>query len=511
MSSPNPLDKEAKNPHVPGLTRNFISLAGLVIATTSLICIIFLFLVDMLGKREHPYIGIFAYIVFPAIMIVGLLLVLLGMILERRRRHKGAVAGMPFYPRIDLNNPRQRRGVFIFVVSSFIFLFLSTFGSYQAYEFTDSVMFCGQTCHSVMHPEFIAYQNSPHARVGCVDCHVGPGATWYVRSKLSGAYQVYAVLFKKYPTPIHTPVKSLRPAQETCEQCHWPEKFFGAQMKVFSHFASDENNTPTQIRMLINTGGGSAKSGFVTGIHWHMNIANEITYISTDEQRQVIPWVQMKDRQGQITEYVAKDSTLTPEEIAKASKRRMDCVDCHNRPSHIYVPPDRSVDESLLAGRLDRTLPYIKQQAIQTLTKSYATTNEATRTIATDLENYYRSNYSDRYAKIEGSVKGAISEVQRIFTNTIFPEMKVDWRTHPDNLSHYYFTGCFRCHDGQHMSREGKVVRNDCNICHTVLDQIEGGAPVMPVQGKPFKHPVDLGDFSGVKCIDCHSGGGSNP
>lgn len=510
MNSSEKPDELKKNSQRAGLYRNIISLIALVVIFTSLICIAFLITIDLLAKREHPYLGIFAYILFPAILFIGIVLFFTGMYLERRRRTREVSTGIPPLPRFDLNNPRHRRFAFIFLIGSFIFLFASTFGSYQAYEFTDSTTFCGETCHSVMHPEFMAYQNSPHARVGCVGCHVGPGAGWYVRSKLSGAYQLYAVLFKKYPKPIKTPVHNLRPAQETCEQCHWPEKFFGSQMKVFTHFASDENNTPRQLRMLINTGGGSEKSGFVTGIHWHMNIANEITYISTDDQRQVIPWVQMKDRNGQITEYFAKDSTLKPEDIARSPKRRMDCVDCHNRPTHVYVPPDKSVDEALLASRLDRSLPFIKQQAVQLLAKSYGSTPEAMNSIANELVNYYRGTYPDRYPKLEPSVKSAVAEVQRIFSTTVFPEMKVDWRTHPDNLSHYYYTGCFRCHDGQHVSRDGKLVRNDCNVCHTILDQTEGGVSVMPVQGKPFQHPVDLGDMSGVKCIDCHSGGGGN-
>jgi len=492
----------------PSLFRNLTSLVGAAIALAALLSISFLFLINLLEKQSHPYLGILTYIVFPAVMIFGLLVLFTGMLLERRRRHHAAPGEVARYPRLDLNLPKHRRALSLVIVFTFLFLFVSTFGSYQAYEFTESVQFCGQTCHTVMNPEFVAYQNSPHARVRCVDCHVGPGATWYVRSKLSGAYQLYAVLFNKYPKPIHTPVQSLRPAQETCEQCHWPEKFFGTQMKVFTHFGSDEENTPSQTRMLINTGGGSAKSGFVTGIHWHMNIANEITYISTDDQRQVIPWVRLKDKEGRVTEYLAKDATLKPEDIANAPKRRMDCVDCHNRPTHIYVPPNRAVDEALLAGKLDRSLPFIKQQAVQVLVKPYATTDEALKAIATDLENYYRSNYAAKYSQLEGSVKVAITEVQRIFSTTIFPEMKVDWRTHPDNLSHYYSNGCFRCHDGQHVSPEGKVVRNDCNTCHTVLDQSKGGVQIMPVQGKGFQHPIDLGDFSGIKCIDCHSGGG---
>ncbi|MFN7944540.1 MAG: NapC/NirT family cytochrome c [Blastocatellia bacterium] len=488
----------------PGLYRNLISLMGAVIAVFALVCILFLFLAELTGKHGNPYLGILTFIIFPAVLIFGLLLIPAGMLIERRRRRRHLPDVIPAWPRMDLNDPRQRRSIAFVMMATLALLFMSTVGSYRAYEYTETTTFCGQLCHTVMEPEFVAYKNSPHSRVACVDCHVGPGATWYVRSKLSGAYQVYATIFKKYPKPITTPISNLRPSQETCEQCHWPEKFFGAQLKVFNHFGDDESNTPRQIRMLINTGGGSEKSGFVAGIHWHMNIANEINYVSTDAQRQIIPWVQLKEPSGKITEFFAKDTPLKPEELSGLSKRRMECVDCHNRPTHIYVPPDRSVDTSLIAGRLDRALPFIKQQAVLTLTKTYQTKDEALKTIAADLESFYRTNYGDRYQSLEGSIKGAISEVQRIFATTIFPEMKVDWRTHPDNINHYYFSACFRCHDGQHVSREGRVIRNECNICHTILEQTEGTTPIMPVQGKQFEHSVDLSDFGG-KCTECHN------
>lgn len=492
---------------LPGLYRNYVSLAGAALALASLASIVFLFLADMLGGREKPYLGIVAYMVMPAFLILGLAVLIAGMVLERKRRRKLAISGLPAYPRIDLNDPRARRGFSVFVSFTFIFLFASAVGSYRAYETTDSVAFCGQLCHSVMKPEFVAYTASPHARVRCVDCHVGPGATWYVRSKLSGLYQVYAVAFNKYPRPIPTPVANLRPAQETCEQCHWPEKFFGAQLKVFNHFGSDENNTPRQIQMLIKTGGGSPTTGITAGIHWHMNIANKVTYIASDDQRQVIPWVRMKDMYGNVTDYKAQDSKLTAPEIESATKRVMDCVDCHNRPSHIFVPPDRSVDSALVAGRIDISLPYIKQQAVDALTREYASTAQAVSEIATYLDNYYKTSYPEVYSSKQKSVQAAIAEVQQIFQTTMFPEMKVDWRTHRENIGHFYSAGCFRCHDGQHVSADGKVIRKDCDICHTVLGQQEGGKPMAEMKGAQFQHPLDLGDMTQVSCMDCHTGG----
>jgi hypothetical protein len=492
----------------PRLYRNLTSLIGATIVAASIISILLLILMETIGTRHKPYMGIFTWIIFPAVMLMGLAIVVLGMFLERRRRHKEGALDAPIYPRIDLNDPRRRRSLVTFTSLLFIFLFVSAFGSYRAYEFTDSVTFCGQLCHTVMNPEFVAYQASPHARVKCVECHVGPGAGWYVRSKLSGAYQVYSVIFKKYPKPIPTPVHDLRPAQDTCEQCHWPEKFFGAQLKVFNRFGYDEKNTLSQTRMLINTGGGNPSSGQVEGIHWHMNIANEITYIATDEHRQEIPWVRLRDPNGKVTVYKVADFNMSPEEIENAPKRRVDCVECHNRPSHIYLAPDRAVDEALLSGKLDVALPYVKQQTVAALTKNYESTPEALGSIASSLDDYYRNNYPAVYQERQDSVRGAIAETQRIFQTYMFPEMKVDWRTHPTNIGHYYNLGCFRCHDGKHFSESGQKIRTDCNICHSVLDQSKGDVPIA-VQNGGFQHPVGLGALSGFRCTDCHQGEGA--
>lgn len=485
------------------LLRNPISLAGMALALVSLGNIFLFSLVGLIAARPRPYIGILAYMVAPAFLIGGLLLVAVGAWRERRKK----AGEVPLYPRIDLNDPGQRSAVISFGTFLVVFVMLSGAGSYKAYEFTDSVQFCGQTCHTVMKPEFTAYQLSSHARVGCVDCHVGSGATWYVKSKLSGTRQVFAAVFNTFPRPIPTPVHNLRPAQETCEECHWPKKFYGAQLKVFTHYASDEKNTPRQIRMLIKTGGGDPATGAPSGIHWHMNIGNEIDYVAADEKRQVITYIHVKDLQGQVTDYYAQDSTLTKDQIAKAPRHRMDCVDCHNRPTHVYIPPDQAVDQALLAHRLDASLPYIKQQAVAALTGKYDTTETAVQAIAHDIDGYYESKYPDVAKNKPLEIRNATDEVQQIFRRTTFPEMKVNWQTHPNNLGHFYFNGCFRCHDGQHVSTEGKVLSKDCNLCHTLMGQEEGGVSMTAVPNITFQHPVDLGDLAQVNCSDCHNGG----
>src|SRR5579885_3128123 len=318
--------------HAMRMLRSPISVAGVALAIVSLANIFLFVLVDMIAAKPSPYVGILAYMVSPAFLILGFILILSGWLVERRKKYEPT----DLFPRIDLNNPAQRSVVVSFAAFLIIFVMVSTAGSYKAYEFTESVSFCGQLCHTVMSPEYTAYQLSPHARVACAECHVGTGATWFVKSKLSGSRQVFHAAFNTFPRPIQTPVKNLRPAQETCEQCHWPKKFYGGQLKVFSHYASDEKNTLRQIRMIIKTGGGDPATGAPEGIHWHMNIANKIDYVAADEKRQIIPYIHVEDQQGRVTEYYAKDSTLTKEQIAKTPRHHMDCVDCHNRPTHIY-------------------------------------------------------------------------------------------------------------------------------------------------------------------------------
>jgi nitrate/TMAO reductase-like tetraheme cytochrome c subunit len=485
------------------MLRNPISLAGVALAIVSLANIFIFVLLDQIATKASPYIGILAYMVAPGFLVFGLFLILVGLLLERRKK----VAPTAFYPRIDLNDPAQRGAVISFMTFLIVFVMVSVAGSYKAYEFTESVQFCGQLCHTVMSPEYTAYQLSPHARVACAECHVGAGATWFVKSKLSGSRQVFAALFNTFPRPIPTPVHNLRPAQETCEQCHWPKKFYGGQLKVFTHYANDEKNTMRQIRMIIKTGGGDPATGAPEGIHWHMNIGNKIDYVAADEKHQVIPYIHVEDLQGRVTEYYAKDSTLSKDQIAKGEKHHMDCVDCHNRPTHIYVPPDQAVDQSLLAHRIDVSLPGIKQEAVTVLTGTYATTDAAMQGIASGVEDFYEKKYPDVAKNKQLEIRSTVGEIQQIFRHTTFPEMKLNWQTHPNNLGHFYYTGCFRCHDGQHVSADGKVISRDCNQCHTLLSETDGSASLAATAVPAFKHPVDLGDLTQVSCADCHSGG----
>lgn len=498
--------EEANEPiKVPSLWHNYISFAGIAVALASVISIVLLFLLELTSSSEQPYLGILIYILLPVVMIFGFFVIVIGTLFERRRRRKLTPEQIAAYPILDLNSPRRRRAFFAFIICSFIFLFASAFGSYRAFEFSESVTFCGEVCHSVMKPEFVAYNASPHAQVRCVECHVGGGAEWYVRAKFNGVRQLWGVITDDYNKPIQTPVHNMRSANETCAKCHWSEKFYGDQLRVFNHFGFDENSSLNRTRMLIKVGGGNPATGEATGIHWHMNLGNEITYISDEDKRVNIPWVRMKDTSGNVVEYSTKEFSMSAQQIEEASIRKMDCIDCHNRPTHIYLSPNRSVDDSLTAQKLDISLPFIKMKAVDVLAKPYTTNEEAMKTIASEIDDYYKYSYPDIYAAKRDSVNNAVIELQRIYSTYFFPEMKTDWQTHPNNIGHFNTQGCFRCHDGQHFSPEGKVIRNECNICHTTLDQSFGGVTFTPADGQ-FQHPAKLGDRNTFQCASCHQG-----
>ena len=493
-------------PSKTSLLRNYISFAGFAIAASSLTCILLLILIELTGSSgDNPYRDLITFIFFPSILGFGLFVVLVGALLERRRRRRSGAVEIPTFPVLDLNDPRRRRSFLIFLCLAFAFLFMSAFGSYRAFEYTESVTFCGQACHSVMNPEFTAYRASPHSQVKCVDCHVGSGAHGYVQSKFNGMRQLYGVVTGHYSKPIETPVRNLPDTTETCQHCHWSQKYNGDELRVFNHYDFDETNSLNQTRMLVKVGGGDPNAGPVGGIHWHMSVNNEVTYIASDDKRQVIPWVRVKRGNGQIVEYLAKEASLTSTQIEQSAKRTMNCVDCHNRPTHIYLSPNQAVDQAFDATKLDLSLPYLKARAVETLSKPYSTNDEAVNTIAGDIDGYYKASYPDVYASKRESISGAISELQRIYQTYFFPEMKADWQAHSNNIGHYNSQGCFRCHDGQHFSRDGQVIRNDCAVCHVTIDQTFKGKTIVDQDGV-FQHPVKLGDKATKQCAECHKG-----
>jgi hypothetical protein len=494
---------------VPASFQNPLSAIGLLLALGSLVIGLALLAIHYLETDHNPYFGIFLFLVVPAFFVLGLVLVPLGAWKEKRRRRRGDLSE-PRWLTIDFNKKSHRTAATIFVIGAGIAIVFGAAVSYSAFHYSESVAFCGETCHEVMEPEHTTYKNSPHARVSCAECHIGSGADWFVKSKISGAYQVYAVMRGNYPRPIPTPIENLRPARQTCEQCHWPGKVFGSTLKRFRHTLYDDANTEWPIDLLIKTGGNSPASGEESGIHWHMNLGVEVEYVSRDRERQDVPWMRVRDlASGRVTVYQDRDEPLAPEELAVAPTRRMDCVDCHNRPSHIYPSPDEAIDRAFRDGSLSRSLTSIKAHAVEAMEAEYATRDEAMAAISSKLANAYKSEHPDVWENDRAAVDQAILAVQKVYRETIFPEMKTDWRAHPDNLGHFVSKGCMRCHDGNKVSDAGVVLTNDCNACHTILTQGAGDRRQLAStsDGLEFDHPEDIGDMwreSG--CWECHTG-----
>ena len=491
----------------PSSFYNPVTLIGAAIAVVNFGLILFLTLLEALAREQKPYIGIITFIILPGFLIMGLILIAVGIIREHRRERHGKKRHERF-PVVDLNNPKHRSAVTFFSVGTILLLLFSAFGSFKAYEYTDSVQFCGTVCHSVMNPEYTAYQYSPHARVDCVKCHIGPGATWYVRSKLSGAYQVYATIFNLYPRPIPTPICNFRPARETCEQCHWPNVFYNQKKIVNTYYLSDKDNSKMVITLLLKIGGGNEATGVTSGIHWHMNISNQITYIATDSSRQVIPWVKAKSLlTGKETIFKSTETKLTDEQLTKGEERVMDCIDCHNRPSHIYHPPSQSVNEDMAGGLIDPELPYIKSVSIDALEGSYSNKPVALDSIKFVVEDFYKTRYPHIDSIKNKDIEKSIVQLQGIYQRNYFPEMDVSWKKYPNNIGHLYSEGCFRCHDGKHVSEDGRVITKDCNSCHTILaEQFGDNQPNVSLTGLTYKHPVDIGNsWQETACSDCHS------
>ena len=492
------------------LLYNRISFAGGIFAAIIFVIIILMLFISWAGGGTSPYFGLVAFMLLPPFLVLGLVLIPVGTYFEWRRRKKTGKATESLFPVIDLNIKRHRLILSLFNTGVFALIMIISIISYKAYHYTETVEFCGTLCHSVMQPEYTAYTRSPHARVRCVDCHVGSGANFYVKSKLSGLYQVYATVADVYPRPIPVPIKNLRPAQETCEQCHWPDAFFGAKQKSMTHYLADGKNTPWTIDMLIKIGGGSPGTAQTTGIHWHMNIANKIEFIARDSLQQDIPWVRIQNiKTGVARIYTDVDNPLTAEEIETLPKHRMDCMDCHNRPTHIFRSPSYSVNLALATGRLEPSLPDIKQNGVDVLLEDYKSTAEALQKISQKIwELYEPGNFPDT-AITNATIEQAIRTLQNIYTTNYFPAMKVRWDIYPDNIGHLDSKGCYRCHGGSHQTEDGKTITRDCRACHTIIAQGPAGSKEQAVdpEGLRFKHPEDIGEaWTETGCYECHTG-----
>jgi hypothetical protein len=493
---------------LPPSSKNWLTIIGSIIAGMNLILILLLFVISTIFNKANTNLGLFIYIILPGFLILGLILIPVGMIRERRRIGKRDPMEPKKLPRIDLNDPSHRNAFIIFTITTIVVLVLSTMGSFEAYHITESVEFCGTLCHQVMEPEHTAYQKSPHANVACVECHVGAGASWYVKSKISGLRQVYAVMTNTYPRPIPTPLHDLRPARETCEKCHWPQKFYARTLWTKKYFLADSLNTEWDIMLQMKTGPEYSGLGLREGIHWHINPAVNIEYISENDKRENITYVKYTNKTtGEVTIYRSADNPVSDSLISASETRTMDCIDCHNRPSHNYNSPTVYFDKEMLTGAVSKDIPFIKKVSMGVLRETFSTADTAMLKIAAGISGYYKSDYSDYYAKNKNIIDTSIAAIQLAYSQNTFPRMKVAYDLYPEHIGHLETNGCFRCHNGSFKADNGHTITKDCNLCHSIVGQGSPGKMEYSNirENLEFKHPVDVGTaWKDANCSECH-------
>ncbi len=454
---------------IRAVSLNIWGKAGVILTSSSFLCFLFFEFFRMTGILTNAYIGLITYLVFPFLFILGLLFIPLGWKIYKRSKNKSTVELLS-----DTFEDRDIEGKFIgstvfntitalTLVNVLFLVFLST----RMLGFMDSSVFCGTACHTVMNPEWTVYQVSPHARVACVDCHVGEGVDALVNAKLNGVRQIFLASFNAHNRPIPTPVHQLRPARETCEKCHWPDKFYGSKIVNITRYMKDRESTPrhTTLSLKIDSGKGS-------GIHWHISKENEVRYKTLDDKREKIISVEVKQPNGSFKKFLNRSYSGLFDEKDHQEVRTLDCVDCHNRATHIYKTPERVVDELIDAGKIDRSLPYIKRESLKAIS-IFQSEEAAMRGIENHLRRFYSDNHQEVYPGGIRKIREAAEALKGEYRINIHYDMNVRWNTYKSFLGHDNGSGCFRCHNQNFKDNKGNSISSDCTLCHSILSYDE--------------------------------------
>jgi len=455
---------------IRGMWRTPLGVMGMAMVTISITLMVIGLIMDMLGLVENPYAAIATYMLLPGVMIVGLILVPVAAYLRRRQWHKYGIA--KDHLAINLSDHKHRKFLIGFIVLTVINVSILGIIGYEGYHFTESPYFCGVVCHKVMEPEYVVYQRSPHAKVKCVECHIGSGASWFVKSKISGLRQVLAVLTDSYSRPIPAPVHHLRPARDTCEECHWPDKFHGKRVKIFTHFSNDDQKNPIVNEMALHIGGRNPRTNLFEGIHWHVSDNNKVTYRANLERTRISK-IEVTRADGTSDEFVSQDITEEPGE--EWEWRVMDCIDCHNRPTHVYDMPEERVDFGLLSKRINPDIEGIREDSLRAIKYPYPSREEARAGIPDHLMKLQMLRGEEKAEKNAGEIKAAADFLVEVYLENVWPEMKVEWGTYRSHLGHPnpdtfeggpVEFGCWRCHSEDHVNAEGVNISQDCDLCH---------------------------------------------
>jgi nitrate/TMAO reductase-like tetraheme cytochrome c subunit len=461
-------------PGIIVLTSHWLVWLGMVLVITAISTWLFVVPAEVGVQAENPYKGAVLYLILPLILLVGLGLTGLGILLGRRRIRQRLTTGI-----VDRKTALQRLIAFL-VITIGANLVVGTQLTYRAVVYMDTPQFCGATCH-VMRPEYLGHRDSNHASVACAECHIAPGAGGWFEAKMNGTRQLWQTLTNSYPRPVPAALESGRlvPSKETCERCHWAEKIVATRLLVIPSYAADEQNSDSYTVLMMLVGGEKMQ-----GIH-HAHFAGgfEIRYAASDPKRQIIPLVERRNtRTGDTQTYLA--AGYTPQQAAGLPRHTMQCVDCHDRPTHAFWLPDRALDRALALGELSPTLPFVKKQALATLQVSYVSSADAAQKIPVAVQNYYQQNYPEVYTRRTADVAQAGQAILAIYDRNVFPDLQVTWGTYTNSLGHVDFPGCFRCHDGSHATADGQDnITQDCSACHQILAVQEPAPDILKTLG----------------------------
>ena len=456
---------------IRGVSVNTWGKAGIILTTSTFITFLVLEVARLAEILTNQYMGLITYMVLPLLFVIGLVLIPVAWNLYRKTTGKTTRELLrQQFPDEEIQGRLTGSRLFLIVLGLTLVNVLFMVGvSMRTLHFMDQPRFCGNACHQVMNPEWTTYQVSPHARVKCVECHVGEGIDALIDSKLNGLYQIISATFHLYEQPIPTPVHQLRPAQETCEHCHWPAKFYGNKLLPNVSYALDSLSTPryTTLNLKIDSG---LRTGS-PGIHWHIADENQVRYASVGDDRRRIIWVEVRQPDGMYIRY--ENTRLSQSKVQTGpdeEARIMDCVDCHNRATHIYEQPERAVDERIRLGAIPRSLPFVKREALSALTNNYNSVSAAMQGITNHMQGFYRRNFPRSFTGSMSEIDTTITVLHSIWRRNIHPEMDITWGTYPSHIGHpNEETGCFRCHNKFLQTAAGQTINDDCTLCHSLL------------------------------------------
>jgi hypothetical protein len=403
------------------------------------------------------------FIAVPAIFVLGLLLVPLGMWLQQRRLHLRPGEATD-WPVLDFRRARVRQTALAITALTAVNVVIILLAGYGSLHWMESPQFCGQACHAPMHPQFTAWSNASHARIACVECHIGEGAAAFVHAKAAGTRQLAHVAINNVPKPIPPGAELPQGAQaRMCVGCHRPERSGGDVIRTIREYADDETNSETATTLLMHVG---ASSSVPRAIHWHADPAVRVEYVATDEARQTIAYVKVTGADGQVKEFRAEGTT--DQAIAGGTPHTMDCVDCHNVVGHPIAPtPEKAADRAIAAMAVSQRLPFARREGLRVIKGSYPDEDAALAAIDRELRKFYAS----RHGAAEAALNQTVASFQNAYRRNVFPSMKVTFGSYPDNKGHVTSNGCVRCHDDSHVAKDGAKISGDCEYCHKQLEQ----------------------------------------